>query len=123
MHIPVDISLRGIPASSALERYIGAEARKLERICDRMRSCEVVAEALQQQQQRSAQFAVRLIITLPGKEVVVNREHGKDVYMAVRNAFEAAGMQLKKNTVRRVGSAGRRSGNGTPGRGTQNRGG
>ena len=46
MHNPVEIGLRGIAASAALERYIGAEARELERICDRIGSCRVSAEAL-----------------------------------------------------------------------------
>ncbi len=100
MHNPVEIALRGIPASAALERYIGEEARKLDGICDRIRSCLVVAEALQRGGRDGAQFAVRLIITLPGTEVAVNREHGDDVYMALRDAFEAAGLQLKDHMHR-----------------------
>jgi len=101
MHYPVAIALRGIPASSALEHYIGDEARKLGRICDRIVSCQAVAEALQGQKRLGAQFAVRLIVTLPGTEVVVNREHADDLHMAVREAFAAAGLQLKDHMLRR----------------------
>jgi hypothetical protein len=43
---------------------------------------------------------VRLNITLPGTEVVVSREHAEDVYIAVRDAFEAAGLQLKDHMRR-----------------------
>ncbi|MDP2640156.1 MAG: HPF/RaiA family ribosome-associated protein [Betaproteobacteria bacterium] len=93
--------MRGIPPSSALEHYIGEEARKLDGICDRIVSCQAVAEALPREQRQGAQFAVRLIITLPGTEVVVNREHGDDVYIAVRDAFAAAGLQLKDHMRRR----------------------
>ena len=100
MHYPVEIALRGIPPSSALERYIAEEARKLDGICERIVSCQAVAEGLQREKQQGAQFAVRLIITLPGTEVVVNREHGDDVYMAVRDAFAAAGLQLKDHMRR-----------------------
>ena len=82
MDHPVDIALRGIPPSDALERYIGEEARRLDGICDRIRSCQVVAEAQQREQPLGTQVAVRLIVTLPGTEVVVNREHGSDVYVA-----------------------------------------
>ena len=103
MHNPVEIVLRGIPHSGALERYIGEQARKLDLVCARLRSCHVVAEALHRPKQQGAQFAVRLNITLPGTEVVVNREHGEDVYMAVRDAFEAAGLQLKDH-IRRQSS-------------------
>ncbi|MBE0627063.1 MAG: ribosome-associated translation inhibitor RaiA [Burkholderiales bacterium] len=100
MHNSVAIAFRGIPPSSALERYIGEEARKLEAICDRIRSCQVLAESLRSEKRQGAQVSVRLVITLPGTEVVVNREHGDDVYMAVRDAFAAAGVQLRDHMRR-----------------------
>jgi ribosome-associated translation inhibitor RaiA len=118
MHNPVDIVLRDIPRSDALERCIGEEAQKLERICDRIRSCQVAVETLQGEKSRGAQFAVRLIVTLPGTEVVFNREHGGDVYMAVRDAFAAAGLQLKDH-MRRIGNVERRSDGGTSNGGTR----
>ena len=76
-------------------------------------TCHVVAEALHRPKQQGAQFAVRLNITLPGTEVVVNREHGEDVYIALRDAFEAAGLQLKDH-MRRQSNIEHRSRNGTP---------
>jgi len=113
MHNPVEIILRGVPHSGALELYIGEQAGKLDQVCNRLRSCHVVAEALHRPKQQGAQFAVRLNITLPGTEVVVNREHGEDVYMAVRDAFDAAGLQLKDH-MRRQSSIEPSSRNGTP---------
>lgn len=113
MHNPVEIALRGIPPSGELQRYIGEEAGKLERICDRIRSCQVVAEALQREKQQGAQFAVRLTITLPGTEVVVNREHGEDAYMALRDAFAAASLQLADH-MRRSENIEHRPGGRTP---------
>ncbi|MBK5103718.1 MAG: HPF/RaiA family ribosome-associated protein [Burkholderiales bacterium] len=110
MHSPVEIVLRGIPTSSALESYIGEEARKLDAICDRIRSCQVFAEALRSEKRQGGQVSVRLIITLPGTEVVVNREHGDDVYAALRVAFTAAGLQLKDHMRR--GNKGNHSRNG-----------
>jgi ribosome-associated translation inhibitor RaiA len=107
MHYPVEIALRGIPASSALERHIDEEAHKLGRICDRIVSCRAVAEALQGQKRSGAQFAVHLIVTLPGTEVVVNREHAGDLYIAVREAFAAAGLQLKDHMRRRTDRPGK----------------
>lgn len=95
MRKSVEISLRGISASDALERFIQAEADKLWQVCDCIGGCLVVAEALQRERQH-AQFAVRLVITLPGSEFVVNREHRDDVYMVLRDAFAAAGARLKE---------------------------
>lgn len=91
---PVEIALRGVAATDALERYIGEEARKLRQICDSIRGCRVLVEALQGERRGGGVCAVRLMVTLPGFEIVVNREDGKDVYIAVRDAFAAAGLQL-----------------------------
>jgi ribosome-associated translation inhibitor RaiA len=115
MRDPVEITLRGVPRSAALEGYVGEQARRLERQCDRIQSCQVVAEALHRPKQRGEQYAVRLNVILPGTEVVVNREHVDDVYIALRDAFEAAGLQLK-DYVRRQGNGARRarSPGGTP---------
>ncbi len=107
---PVDIVLRDIPRSEALERHIGEEARKLEGICDRIRRCRVTVESLRREKPQNAQFAVRLIVTLPGTEVVINREHGCDIHMAVRDVFAAAGLQLEDH-MRRLGNVKR---NATP---------
>lgn len=93
--------MRGIPASGALERYIGDEVRKLEGICEGMRSCQVLAEALRPAEPQAAQVAVRLCVALPGTEVVVNREHAGDIYIALRDAFAAAGVQLRDHMRRR----------------------
>jgi ribosome-associated translation inhibitor RaiA len=113
MHNPVAVSLRGIAPSGALERHIGEEAHKLDSICDRIVSCQALAEALQRETRQGAQFAVRLIITLPGTEVVVNREHGNDVYIAVRDAFAAGSLQLQ-DCMRRLGNVERRPHGGKP---------
>ncbi len=113
-HNPVEIALRGIPASDALQRYIDSAARKLDQAYAGIRSSQVVVEALEREQEQAARFAVRLIITLPGTEVVVNREHGEDVYMALRDAFTAARLQLEDRLCRRSPEHGRH-GHGTPG--------
>lgn len=101
MHNPVEIVLRGISASSELERHIADEAGRLEGICDSIGSCQVLAEVVQREKRQGAPVAVRLVIRLPGTEVVVNREHGDDVYAAVRDAFAAASLQLKEHMRRR----------------------
>ncbi len=113
-HTPVEIALRGIHASDALERYIDSEARRLDKAYAGIRSSQVVVEALEPDQSQAARFAVRLIITLPGTEVVVNREHGEDVYMALRDAFTAARLQLEDHLCRRNLEHGRH-GHDTPG--------
>ena len=103
MRDPVELTLRGVPHSVALERFVGEQARTLDRQCERIQACHVMIEALHQPKRQGAQFAVRLNINLPGTEVVVNREHGEDVYIALRDAFSAADLQLKDH-LRRQGN-------------------
>ncbi len=101
MRDPVEITLRGVAESRALQRYISDETRRLERKCDRIQACHVVVEAVHQRRLHGAQYAVRINITLPGTEVVVNREHSEDVYVALHAAFDAASRQLK-DSMRRL---------------------
>ncbi len=110
MQSSIEIVLRGIPDSDELRRHIEDEARKLGRIGDRILSCRVVIQALQRTKQRGATLAVGLSVTLQGTEVVVNREHGEDVRTALREAFEAAGLQIEDHAKRRGDGAHRARG-------------
>ena len=110
MQSSVEIVLRGIPDSDELRRHIEDEARRLGRVGDRILSCRVVIQSLQRPKQRGATLAVGLSVTLQGTEVVVNREHGEDVHSAVREAFEAAGLQIEDHAKRRSDGAHRSRG-------------
>ena len=113
MNHPVEIVLRDTPRSDALEHFIGEEAKKLGAICDRIRRCQVLIESVSRETEPGTQFAVRLIISLPGTEVVFNREHPDDARVALHEAFAAAGQQLK-NQMRRFGVAGASGGSRVP---------
>jgi ribosome-associated translation inhibitor RaiA len=49
-------------------------------------------------------FTVKLDVTLPGGEIVVNRDHAEDVYVALRDAFQAARRQLIEQAERGQGA-------------------
>lgn len=95
---PTQITLRGIARSSALEARIRQKVRKLEQLYPGLLGCRVVAEIPHHRRSRGNQFIVRLDITVPGGEIVVNRDHHEDVYVAVREAFRAARRQLGECT-------------------------
>jgi len=90
----VEITLRGISHSDALEARIRDKVRKLTAIFPSLIGCRVVAEVPHQRHNHGNQFVVRLDITMPGSEIVVNRDHHEDVYIALREAFRAARRQL-----------------------------
>ncbi len=100
MQIPLQIVFRGIPTSEAVEARIREKVSKLEKFHSHIMSCRVAVEAEHQSQHQGNQYHIRIDITTPGKEFVVSREHHdkqayEDVYVAIRDAFDAAARQLK----------------------------
>lgn len=101
MEIPVQISFRNIEASPAVEERVREKVAKLEQYHDRITSCRVVIEAPHRQHHKGKLYHVSIDLTLPGEEIVVARDpkddHAhEDVYVAIRDAFEAMRRQLKK---------------------------
>ena len=95
MQIPLQITIRGVEHSDALETHIRDKAQKLEEFFDHITSCRVVVEVPHKHHQQGRQFNVRIDIGVPGSEIAVNRDHAEDVYVALRDAFGAAKRQLE----------------------------
>ncbi len=100
MQIPVQITFRGVPESDAVEEAVWREAAKLERYSKSITSCRVVIGSPHHHQHTGRLFSVRIDMTVPGEELVINREHRehgshRDVYVAIREAFDAARRQLE----------------------------
>ena len=95
MQTPTQITVRDMPHSPALDEHIRAKAAKLEQYFSPITSCRVVTEAPHKHSHQGRQYVVRLDITVPGREIVVNHEHDEDVYVALRDAFDAAKRQLE----------------------------
>lgn len=99
MQVPLQITTRGIAHSEALEAHIRDKAAKLEEFHPRITSCRVTVEELAQHHRQGKQFQVRIDLRVPGHEVVANRDHAEDVYVALRDAFDSVKRQLEE-TVR-----------------------
>jgi ribosomal subunit interface protein len=95
MQIPLQITIRDMEHSDALETHIRDKANKLDEYFDRIMSCRVVVEMPHKHHHQGKQFNVRIDIGGPGSEIVVNRDHAEDVYVALRDAFDAAKRQLE----------------------------
>ena len=94
MQIPLQITIRDIEHSEALETHIRDKAKKLDEFFEHIMSCRVVVELPHKHHQQGKQFNVRIDIGVPGSEIVVNRDHAEDVYVALRDAFDAAKRQV-----------------------------
>jgi ribosomal subunit interface protein len=100
MQIPVQVSFRDMPVSDAIEAACWQEAEKLERYFDRIIGCRVVVSQPHQQHRKGNLFTIKVDLTVPGGEIVVNREppehHAReDIQVALREAFDQARRQLQ----------------------------
>jgi ribosomal subunit interface protein len=103
MRLPLQVTFRNIPSSEAIETHIKEKAAKLDRFYDRIMSCRVVVDSTQRRQRQGKLFGVRIDITVPRKELAVTREENEDVYVAIRDAFDAACRRLEEHGRRERG--------------------
>jgi ribosomal subunit interface protein len=99
MQLPLQITFRDMEPSDAVETRIRERAAKLDEYYSRIMSCRVVVEAPHRRHHQGKLFHVSIDVTVPDGELVVNREpvlrHAhEDVYVAIRDAFNAAQRRL-----------------------------
>ncbi len=107
MQVPLQITFRGLPPSDAIEAKVRERARKLERFHDRITSCRIVVAASHRHHKGNL-YSVTVDLTVPGGELVANREpreceSHQDLYVALRDAFDAAVRKLEDYLHRQRG--------------------
>jgi ribosomal subunit interface protein len=95
MQVPLQITVRNMDHSDALDQHIREKARKLEAFYANLIGCHVTVEELQRHKRQGRLFNVRIHLTMPGGEIAVNRDGDEDVYVALRDAFDAAKRKLE----------------------------
>jgi cold shock CspA family protein len=132
MEIPLKITFRDMAPSPAIEANIREKAAKLDSLYDRIMSCRVIVEAPHRHHHKGKTYEVRIDLTVPGGELVINHapkrlaaaksiqgaepeenftelhepsKHAahEDVYVAIRDAFNAAGRKLQDHARRQSG--------------------
>lgn len=94
MRLPLLITARGMELTPAIEERVRRKAQKLEQFTDRILACRVVIEEPPRHHHKGASYNVHIDLTVPGCELVVKREPNPDLYVALRDAFNAAQRQL-----------------------------
>jgi ribosomal subunit interface protein len=102
MERPLEIAFHNLEPSEALEAEIRRRVAKLEKVFTRLTGCRVSVEALHKQHQTGNLYEVHITLSVPGRDLAVSREPHKakeryahpDVYVSVREAFDAAERQL-----------------------------
>lgn len=95
MKLPLQIVMRDIPHSDAVEADIRSRVEKLDQFYPDIMSCRVVVEIPGKHRHQGKQFVVRIDLTVPGSEIVINRERDEDIYVVLRDAFDAAKRKLE----------------------------
>ena len=109
MQTPVQITFHQIDSSEAVADAIREKVANLEKFYDRLISCRVVVERPQHQHHNFAPYSVRVELEVPGTTIVgggagTKNDHFEDVYVAIRDAFDAMERRLKSLAQRRRGA-------------------
>jgi ribosomal subunit interface protein len=108
MQLPLQITFRHMDSSEAVAARIRERAGELERFFDRIISCRVVVECRHPRRRQGNLFRVRVDLKIPGREIAVGRDPAahhshEDVYVAIRDAFDAARRALEDHVRERRG--------------------
>ncbi len=107
VQVPLQITLRNVAHSDALAEEIGRRAAKLSTFHARLTGCRVTVERVSAHQRQGQEYRVRLDVHVPGQpELVVDRAHGEDLAVAVRDAFDVMDRKLDELARKPRGAAG-----------------
>lgn len=95
MQVPIQITSHDFPLPGSVETEIRERAEKLETYYDGIIRCRVVVEAPVGHHRSGGPYDVRVVLTVPGAELVVNRQAAEDLPIAVRDAFDAMRRRLE----------------------------
>jgi len=106
MQTQPQVSFDDLPVDDAVRDAALDHVAQLERFSDRITGCHVVIAQPHRHHREGRLYSVRVDLVVPGGEIVVNRDHHldhshEDVFVALRDAFDAARRRLEDH-VRRL---------------------
>jgi cold shock CspA family protein/ribosome-associated translation inhibitor RaiA len=101
MEVPLSITFRNVDRSEWIEEDVRSHVDKLDGLCDRITACKVVIEAPHKHHKHGNLFRVQVHLTVPRRELTVNRDKGDhpehaDLHVAIRDAFQAMRRQVEE---------------------------
>ncbi len=100
MKVPVTIAFQNLDRSDWIEEDVRGHLQKLEDFYDRITSCHVVVEAPHRHHKHGNLYRVRIVLSVPHRQLVVDDEKGDhpehaDLHVAIRDGFKALRRQLE----------------------------
>lgn len=109
MNVSPEIVFDNMEASEAVTARVREKFAKLEKLFGRMTHARCVIEAPHRHHHKGNIYGVKVVIGMPGMDdLVINqsgeRDHShEDIYVAVRDAFDAARRRLQETVDIRAG--------------------
>ncbi len=105
MQIEPEVVFDDIPVSEPAREAAFDHVRQLEEFYGRITGCTVVIALPHRHHAKGRLYSVRIDIVVPGGMIVINREHHdehahEDVFVALRDAFDAARRRLEDHARR-----------------------
>lgn len=106
MEQPLRVTFRGLEPTEAIEASIREHAARLDRYYDGITGCHVSVEVPHRHHKKGHLYEVRIDLSVKGGELVVRRDPAQhqaheDLYVAIRDAFDAARRRLQDHARRR----------------------
>jgi len=95
MKIPLQITSRNLDLTEVFKEQIREKAERLDKFYDQIMRCKVVVEVPHRHSHEGILYKVHIHMTVPGTELVVERELAEDLEVAIRDAFDAARRKLE----------------------------
>lgn len=99
----LDVRFLGIEPSPAVEVAARAKAAKLDQFRGDLMSCRVTIALAHKHKHQGQLYAVRIDVTASDQELCVDRVQNEDVYVALRDAFDAMKRQIEDSARRARG--------------------
>jgi ribosome-associated translation inhibitor RaiA len=101
---PVEIHFLDMPRSDAVEGKIRERADRLSRFSEEIQKCQVWVESPHGHHRKGPLCGIRIRLTVPDEEIAIDLQPSEDdVYVAIREAFDAARRKLEDYERRRRG--------------------
>lgn len=103
--LPLDITLRDIPHSPAIDSKIRKNAEKLNHLNQghTLEFCKVVVALAQNNQNQGKLYSAHIEVKVPGKLLVVSHKEDEDLYVVLRDAFAAMKKKIDSYRTRQRG--------------------
>jgi len=96
MKLSLQITARDFELTDAIKAEITEKVEKLDKFCDQIIKCRVVVEAPHRHSHDGRLYNVNIDLKVPGSEMIIKREPNEDLYVAIRDSFNAAKRKIEE---------------------------